>query len=127
MSSYEVRVQARFEAAHHLTSYLGKPEPVHGHSWLVEAAVTAERLDDEGMAFDFIRLREHLRELAARLHHRDLNTVAPFDQTTPTSENLATWFFEELGPAIDDTRARLSAVTVWEGPECCATYRGEDG
>lgn len=125
MPSYEVRAQARFEAAHHLTSYQGRPEPVHGHSWLVEATVAAERLDDEGMAFDFIQLRGRLEALAAKLHHRDLNTVAPFDRTTPTSENLAGWFFRELAPAVDGERARLRAVTVWEGPACCATYREE--
>ncbi|MFP3940407.1 MAG: 6-carboxytetrahydropterin synthase, partial [Thermoanaerobaculia bacterium] len=30
---YLLRVRHRFEAAHHLTSYKGSPEPVHGHSW----------------------------------------------------------------------------------------------
>jgi len=123
MPSYEVRVQARFEAAHHLTSYEGRPEPVHGHSWLVQATVAANRLDDEGMAFDFIRLKRSLGELADRLHHRDLNTVPPFDRTTPTSENLAAWFFRELAESIGGERARLHSVTVWEGPDCSATYR----
>jgi 6-pyruvoyltetrahydropterin/6-carboxytetrahydropterin synthase len=125
MASYEVRAQARFEAAHHLTSYRGRPEPVHGHSFMVEVTVAADRLDEEGMAFDFIQLRRHLEELVAKLHHRDLNTVAPFDRTTPTSEHLARWFFRELSPSIDGGRARLSAVAVWEGPTCCATYREE--
>ena len=37
MPVYTLRVGARFEAAHHLTSYKGVPEPAHGHSWRVEA------------------------------------------------------------------------------------------
>lgn len=125
MASYEVRVQSRFEAAHHLTSYRGSPEPVHGHSWLVQAVVATDRLDEEGMVFDFIELKRHLDGLAARLHHRDINTVPPFDQRSPTSENLATWFFDELHDQVSG--ARLLAVSIWEGPDCCATYRGAGG
>ena len=45
---------ARFEAAHHLTAYKGRPEPNHGHSWRVEAVLAAAVLDGEGMAFDFV-------------------------------------------------------------------------
>src|SRR5205807_10164405 len=77
--SYLLRVRARFEAAHHLTSYRGAVEPVHGHSWQVEAALAAGELDAEGMAADFVAVQAALRELAAGLDHRDLNMVPPFD------------------------------------------------
>jgi 6-pyruvoyltetrahydropterin/6-carboxytetrahydropterin synthase len=119
--SYLLRVTSRFEAAHHLTSYKGAPEPSHGHSWRVEAALAAEDLDGEGMAFDFVEVKGALDELARRLDHRDVNSVPPFDRTSPTTERIAAWFFTELSARLP--RAPLAEVTVWEGPDCSATYR----
>jgi 6-pyruvoyltetrahydropterin/6-carboxytetrahydropterin synthase len=116
-------VRTRFEAAHHLTSYRGAVEPVHGHSWQVEAALTADHLDDEGMACDFVAVQSALRALAARLDHQDINTVPPFDSQSPTTERLAAWFFAGLQSTLPASAASLVEVTVWEGPDNSATYR----
>jgi 6-pyruvoyltetrahydropterin/6-carboxytetrahydropterin synthase len=121
VATYLLRVMARFEAAHHLTSYKGAPEPSHGHSWRVEAALAAGGLDAEGMAYDFVEVQAALRDLAARLDHRDINTVPPFDRTSPTTERIAAWFFASLAERLPG--APLVEVTVWEGPDCSATYR----
>ena len=121
MPSYLLRVTVRFEAAHHLTSYKGSPETVHGHSWRVEAALRTAELDAEGMAWDFVEVQGALRELAARVDHRDLNTVPPFDRVSPTTERIAAWFFTSLAERLP--AAPLIEVTVWEGPDCSATYR----
>ena len=120
MPAYTLRVRARFEAAHHLTSYKGVPEPAHGHSWQVEAVLRTGELDGEGMAFDFVEVQTALRELAARFDHKDLNTIPPFDQLSPTTERIAAWFFEALARGLP--AAPLAEVTVWEGPDCSATY-----
>jgi 6-pyruvoyltetrahydropterin/6-carboxytetrahydropterin synthase len=121
VSSYLLRVRARFEAAHHLTSYRGAPEPVHGHSWQVEAVLSAPDLDAEGMAYDFVAVRQALAELLAGLDHRDLNTVPPFDRESPTTERLAAWLFAGLASRLPG--APLTELTLWEGPDCAATYR----
>jgi 6-pyruvoyltetrahydropterin/6-carboxytetrahydropterin synthase len=119
--SYLLRVGVRFEAAHHLTSYKGAPEPVHGHSWRVEAVLAARELGPEGMAYDFVEVQGALRDLAARLDHRDINSIPPFDRTSPTTERIAAWFFAGLAERLPG--APLAEVTVWEGPDCSATYR----
>lgn len=121
MPSYTLRVRVRFEAAHHLTSYKGAPEAVHGHSWQVEAVLATADLDDEGMAWDFVEVQGALRELAAKLDHKHVNTVPPFDKVSPTTERIAAWFFEGLSGRLP--AAPLAEVTVWEGPDCSATYR----
>ena len=121
MPTYTLRVQARFEAAHHLTSYRGAPEPVHGHSWKVEVALLTEQLDDEGMGFDFVEIKQHLSELAGRFHHRDINAIPPFDQLSPTTEHLARWFYQQLQERLP--AEKISEVTVWEGPDCSASFR----
>jgi 6-pyruvoyltetrahydropterin/6-carboxytetrahydropterin synthase len=123
--AFVVRVRARCEAAHHLTSYRGTVEPVHGHSWQVEAALVAAGLDEEGMATDFVAAQAALRQLAALLDHRDLNGVPPFDRMSPTAERVAVWFFDHLARDLAGGPAALVEVTVWEAPDCSATYRPE--
>lgn len=122
--TYLLRVRESFEAAHHLTSYRGAPEPVHGHSWTVEAVLEAPELDDEGMGVDFIVVRDALRGLAGRFDHQHVNEISPFDRVSPTTERIARWFFEQLAERLPE--AGLSEVTVWEGPACSATYRPDE-
>lgn len=121
MVPYVLRVRTRFEAAHHLTSYKGATEPNHGHSWRVEAVLAADELDGEGMAFDFVEIKTALHELAAVFDHGDVNAVPPFDSLSPTTERIAAWFFTGLAERLP--AAPLAEVTVWEGPDCSATYR----
>ena len=121
MALYEIRARSRFEAAHHLTSYRGSPEPVHGHSWEVEACVECEQLNEEGFGVDFVLLKDRLDELAQRLDGGDLNRIPPFDLRSPTTENLARWFWEELTAALGTVA--VAALTVWEAPGCSVTYR----
>lgn len=123
MPSWELQVRSRFEAAHHLTAYKGSPEPVHGHSWVVEVRVEASELNAEGYALDFLEIQAHLDRLAARFHQRDINQVPPFDERSPTTEQLAEWFCREMESLLP--QARVAAVTVREGPDFAATYRAE--
>lgn len=126
MARWTLEVTDRFDAAHRLTSWRGAPEPTHGHSWRVIATLETDGLDDEGMAYDFVAVKEALATLARAVDHRDLNTVAPFDRDSPTTERVARWFFEELAARLP--AAPLAAVTLFEGRDCSATYRpGKEG
>ena len=121
MAQYEIRVRSRFEAAHHLTSYLGSPEPVHGHSWVVEACVACDELNEEGFGVDFVELQRRLDELAQRFDGGDVNTVPPFDEISPTTENLARWFHQQLTQRLAEVL--VESVTLWEAPGFSVTYR----
>ena len=133
MPRYELLVRARFEAAHHLTAYRGAPEPVHGHSWRVEARIVSAELGPEGYAVDFVEIQGRLEALVARFRHGDINAVPPFDRSSPTAERLAEWFHRRARrPGSTSHRsvggaamARVSSVTVWEGPDCSATFIGD--
>lgn len=120
MARFRLEVDAAFEAAHHLTSYRGAPEPAHGHSWRVTIALETAELDGEGIGFDFVRARGELLALAARFDHRDLNEIPPFDRVSPTTERIAVYFCEEMQRRLPDAEVR--SATVWEGPSCRATY-----
>jgi 6-pyruvoyltetrahydropterin/6-carboxytetrahydropterin synthase len=120
MARWILEVAGGFEAAHRLHSWRGAPETTHGHSWRVLARLESDRLDDEGMAFDFVAVRDALAGITARLDHCDLNSVPPFDSESPTTERIARWLFDELRRALPE--APLAAVTLFEGPNCSATY-----
>ncbi len=121
--SYIVRVEARFESAHNLREYYGKPEPLHGHSWKVEAKFLCTKLNAEDFGVDYVHVEKAIRELAAQLDHRYINEIPPFDKINPTSENIAKWFFEELDKPEVREKHKLDEVVVWEGPFASVAYR----
>ena len=122
--SFTVRCHAGFEAAHHLRDYVGGPEPVHGHSWKLEVALETAQLGQYDLSVDFVPTERLVKELAARLHDHDLNTVPPFDVKNPTAENVALWVADEITRSgLLKDGARLVEVTVWEGPRNSVTYR----
>lgn len=121
MSRWALEVAGGFEAAHRLHSWRGAPEPTHGHSWRVVVRLETDGLDDEGMAYDFVAVKEALGTLTGAVDHRDLNAVSPFDRESPTTERVARWFFDELASRLPG--APLAAVTLFEGRDCSATYR----
>ncbi len=99
---------------------------MHGHNWKVEVEAVATELDKIGMAIDFKVVKQAARELAARLDHRYLNEITPFDTVNPTAENIAAWFYRELGRMLNSPRVRISAVTLWETERACVRYTEEE-
>ena len=122
--SFTVRVEARFEAAHFLREYRGISEPLHGHSYKVEADLAAHGggVDADAIAVDFVSAKRKLEVLAKRLDYGCINDVAPFDSINPSAENIAQWFAKELGAAVAAENARVVAVTIWEGPVSSVRY-----
>jgi 6-pyruvoyltetrahydropterin/6-carboxytetrahydropterin synthase len=126
---FTVRVEARFEAAHFLREYRGISEPLHGHSYKVEAELEGDGggLDGDAIAVDFVSARIKLEALAKRLDYGCINEVAPFDSINPSAENIAEWFATELGSAVSDENALVVAVTIWEGPVNSVTFVPQRG
>ncbi|HMA30065.1 MAG TPA: 6-carboxytetrahydropterin synthase [Thermoanaerobaculia bacterium] len=121
---FTVRCRATFEAAHHLVDYVGGPEPVHGHSWTIEVALATEKLGAYDLSVDFVPAEALVKDLASRLHNRDLNTVPPFDRKNASAENVALWIADEVAKAgVLGDGVRLEEVTVWEGSRNSVSYR----
>jgi 6-pyruvoyltetrahydropterin/6-carboxytetrahydropterin synthase len=116
--NYVVKIQARFEAAHFLREYRGICEPLHGHSYLVEAELSAPDggLDADDLAIDFVASKRELERLAKLLDYKCVNDVPPFDSINPSAENIARWFHDGLRSALGPGTTRIVAVVVWEGP-----------
>lgn len=124
-AEFTVRVEARFEAAHYLREYRGISEPLHGHSYKVEADLTARGggLDADAIAVDFVSAKRKLEGITKKLDYGCINDVPPFTDVNPSAENIAEWLAGELQRAVDDENAVVTAVTLWEGPVNSVTYR----
>jgi 6-pyruvoyltetrahydropterin/6-carboxytetrahydropterin synthase len=68
-------------------------------------------------------VKKHLRDLAERLDHENLNEVPPFTEVEPSAENQARYFYDEMKRRLP---ARMGEavlyVKVWETPTQFALY-----
>jgi 6-pyruvoyltetrahydropterin/6-carboxytetrahydropterin synthase len=120
---YTVSVQAHYDAAHFLRNYKGKCERLHGHRYVVEAAVRTARLNEAGIAIDFVELKRHLRDLAEGLDHQNLNDLEQFSDLETSAENQARYFYDALtGLLPPELASGLLYTRVWETPTQWAQY-----
>ena len=119
---YELAVETNFSAAHQLRGYGGKCERLHGHNWRVNVYVTAEKLNEIGLAIDFNELKKIADEILTPLDHSCLNEVFPFTEINPSSENIAKWIYDNLKKKLSGKNVQVSIVTVWESENASATY-----
>lgn len=120
---YTVSAQAHYDAAHFLRFHEGKCRQLHGHRYVVEAAVQSETLNEAGIAFDFGDLKGILRELAEELDHQNLNDLPQFEGIETSAENQARYFFDALKARLPAELAEgLLYTRVWESPNQWAQY-----
>ncbi len=110
MVKLTLRRKIEFAAAHCLPGSGGHCEHLHGHNYVVEAFVTGDT-DAVGVVKPFEEIKRDLKEVVHdRYDHRTINTVPPFGALSPTTENLARVFLEQLR----ERDRRYSKVRVWE-------------
>jgi 6-pyruvoyltetrahydropterin/6-carboxytetrahydropterin synthase len=120
---YVVSVRAHYDSAHFLRNYRGKCEQLHGHRYVVEAALAASDIDERGLAFDFVEVKRHLRAVADGLDHQNLNELPPFTDIESSAENQARYFYQELKQRLPAEMAEALLYTrVWETPTQWAQY-----
>jgi 6-pyruvoyltetrahydropterin/6-carboxytetrahydropterin synthase len=122
---FEVSVEQSFAAGHALRNYKGACENVHGHNFKVLVTIEGATLDEGGLLVDFLDVKASLLGVIARLDHRFLNDIAPFDVLNPSAENIAEYFHQEMAPGLvnNTVPVRIREVRVWETDIQSATYR----
>lgn len=140
---FELKVRAAFDSAHFLSGYNGKCANIHGHRWTIEAEISQKSLQESGefrsMIEDFGPLKKRLRSMADNFDHALIYETGTMRQATvdaldaegfrlipvdfrPTAECFAKYFFDLLSEAGEP----VSRVTVYETPDNCASYRGNE-
>jgi len=120
---YEISVEKSFEAAHYLRDYKGKCENMHGHRYTIVVKVSAAKLNEIGLAYDFTDLKAHLGKILERYDHTCLNDVPPFDKINPSAENLAATIYKELKDKLSKEPVTITSVSAYETPHQGVTYR----
>jgi len=122
---FEVYVDEQFAAAHNLRNYKGKCENLHGHNYKVRITLAGPQLDEVGLLYDFVHLKQVIQGVIRALDHKYLNELKPFDVLNPSAENIAKHIYDETSKQMRETPngAGISSITVWESDVTTATYR----
>jgi 6-pyruvoyltetrahydropterin/6-carboxytetrahydropterin synthase len=120
---YELTVIRQFAAAHQLRETGGDCERLHGHNWKVEVSVTGEELNESGLLIDFEEVKKATDRILEELDHSLLNDLPHFKDQNPSSENIATYVFEQLSSTLNNNNIKVTKVTAWESDSARATYR----
>lgn len=119
---FEVYVKTHFSAAHALIGYPGDCARVHGHNWMVEVYVKCKELDEIGIGIDFREIKQAVKKVIKNLDHFNLNDLPSFENTNPTSENIAKFLYKEVGKIINSDLISVSKIRVCETPGAGAFY-----
>jgi len=122
---YEVSVEESFAAGHALRGYRGKCENPHGHNYKVRVTLAGESLDNIGLLLDFREVKDVMNAVIDRLDHQYLNDVEPFVRLNPSAENMAKYFYDEIGTMLKartDGRVWVRQIKLWETDTTTATY-----
>ncbi len=119
---YRITVTTNFRAGHQIT-VASITEPYHIHNWIVEAAVGGERLDENGLLFDFNKLKKILEDIVCGFDGRKLEDLECFKNINTSAENVAKYIYDRVKTLLPK-RISLLYVEVTESPLCRAKYDG---
>ncbi len=96
--------------------------PGHGHNYVLFVSMLGD-LDEYGMVLNLSDVKHVIkREITSQLDFSYLNNVwQEFEQTLPTTENIARVIWQRLAPHLP-----LVRIQLFEHPELWADYYGDD-
>jgi 6-pyruvoyl tetrahydropterin synthase/QueD family protein len=137
--SIEITKLFRFEASHSVKgAYTCKCDRertegvgggIHGHSYLVELTLKGQTNKEDGMVIDFSLVKDKFNHIFDAFDHsfiinnedKVLVQLIPHLSSryiiftgNPTAENMAEYFFNYIGTALDYNNVYVQQVTVWE-------------
>ena len=118
---YTLSALLNFSSAHYLNNYDGNCSRLHGHNWKVQVEMSANELDETGMALDFKDLNEIAWNVIGKFDHRVINEVKPFDTINPTAENLACYFYNEIKKTLP-AKITMKKIGLWETDKYLVEY-----
>jgi 6-pyruvoyltetrahydropterin/6-carboxytetrahydropterin synthase len=96
--------------------------PPHGHNYVIYVGMQGE-IDNTGMVLNLSEVKHIIaREVTTQLNFSYLNQVwEEFEQTLPTTENIARIIWQRL-----ESHLPLVNIRLYEHPTLWADYRGHD-
>lgn len=127
---YAVEVRHHIMIAHSFRgAVFGPAQALHGATFVVDAAILSEALDQNGIVVDIGRLDETLKAVLAPLNYKNLDDVPDFAGRNTTTEFLTRHVFEKLsetaragGLGRDGRELHAIRVTISESHVARAWY-----
>ncbi|HGY56797.1 MAG TPA: 6-carboxytetrahydropterin synthase QueD [Caldithrix abyssi] len=118
---YILSIETMISAAHRLREYDGNCVRIHGHNWKIRVEVKTDTLNELGMGIDFKELTDLSWQVVGRFDHQEINSIPPFDTMNPTAENLARYFYQEIGKLLPPP-IRMHKISLWETDKYMVEY-----
>ena len=94
---FAVEVRDHIMIAHSFRgAVFGPAQALHGATFVIDAAFSAETLDSNGIVIDIGRAHDALKVVAAVLNYRNLDEVPEFKGSNTTTEFLTRHIFDRL-------------------------------
>ena len=119
---FEVKVVRYVQAAHGLRNYRGEDEPIHEHHWRIEVEAASQVLDESGCCIDFHEVDRAFDRAMLPFKEKSFNDAPPFDELSPSAENIAKYLFEVLSEELTTDRVQITRVTACEDDAHRASY-----
>jgi 6-pyruvoyltetrahydropterin/6-carboxytetrahydropterin synthase len=121
MIVFTITVETSFLASHQLTLAGSGQETEHSHNWVVQVAVCAEKLNEDGLVIDFCDLKEKIQAVVTEFEGKKLEEMGCFSGVNASAEIVARYIFDRIEPQLD-TGLQLGYVEVTEAAGCRAKY-----
>jgi 6-pyruvoyl-tetrahydropterin synthase len=97
---FAVEVRDHIMIAHSFRgAVFGPAQALHGATFVVDMAVMARTLDENGIVIDIGRAHDVLKATLAPLNYRNLDAVPGFEGANTTTEFLTKYIFDKLADA----------------------------
>lgn len=107
---YRISKKIEIAGSHNLSlNYESKCENLHGHNWIIQIFVEAEKLNENGMVIDFAHIKKEIHDF---LDHKYLNEIFDFN---PTAENIAYWIAHKVSDMSENAVCYKVSVQESEG------------
>lgn len=120
---YTVIIEQTFNAVHSVRMPDGIFETPHSHEWTVQAAVSAEGLDKDGFAIEFIYLRKLLENVLSPLKDKNLNEAQCLKPNIPTAETVCKYVYDNLKKSLP-LGVSIEYTLIQEAKGCYIKYTG---
>ena len=117
---FELSIKGDIASAHFIPGYKGPCQNLHGHTWKVDVTVESRTLNSLGMVADFADMKMKLKEFLKTIDHVCLNELPYFQNTPPTTENIAQYIYRNFSAEIKPLK--IKHVEVWESESASILY-----
>jgi len=129
---YAVEVRDHIMIAHSFKGEVfGPAQTLHGATFVIDAAIYAETLDDNAIVIDIGRAHEVLKALLAPLNYKNLDEQQQFKGQNTTTEFLTKHLFDGLASAAragdlgrDGKQLHSIRIKIAESHVARASYEG---